>query len=420
MTIIEATQTKYLRVRTQYRPRKQDPYAVATTAGTALEYVYFDQTTNDKWREQVKQMVGAGTFRRIKWQRWKITGAVASQYRWSNPGAGYPDADGTTVDTLCLGPTVYTPPSILTPLGHLPYATQKFWANVYDALGKFEGWSALGELRRTIGTFRSPFRSIRELLTKHHSRCKRYGSTAESWKTYRRAVAGSWLEIQFGLKPAIRDVEALATVAKNISMKDMSVRVFGVAEDLDTMETKTWLHSSQYVQSVMRTKVTRVRLTRKKTRISGAIVVPAITPTERYGFDTGSLVLGLWEIAPWSFLIDYVFSIEEFIKSMLARKSYVRWTSITTKWDSTDYIRGAPIPGPNYSAYKAGHSVLGTLSAEVQAKHLLRENSLPAVVLPSIHISNSLFSLANAIALLASRGKHSSKWAERRFTLLSR
>lgn len=229
-----------------------------------------------------------------------------------------------------------------TNLGHVVSTPTDFENRAISNLHKtirdaeLNGYALLGELRETIGMLRKPFAAAREgtskfLYTYHiqvsraKKRYKHAKSNADLERTRRQAVvdstSGSWLELQFGLQPLIADVKAIVgTIQKEVNRLQLNRRFQGTSPLHWGGVAEKYSDSSPIAYNLIM-RVSKTRLTQASTRYV-AIYRPNIRGSVDYldrvktslGFDLENFVPALYELAPWSFLIDYFVNLGSMIE----------------------------------------------------------------------------------------------------------
>lgn len=222
---------------------------------------------------------------------------------------------------------------------------------------KASGLVSLGELRETVSMLRSPYKAARELISKHLSRCERVFDSnlkGRPLKSYPRGLAGqirreitdavakSWLETMFGLLPLISDVESIAEAVATF-LKDepkTSLR----ARSWDTFEDSGVYGANSLAQ--LSTIGTWKRVTEHRVQYSVGLAPPraALGSAERLtdllGFRVAEFAPTLYELVPWSFLVDYFFNIGTLIEAVSTDTSRVQWISRTETTKTTYSVTG--------------------------------------------------------------------------------
>lgn len=310
--------------------------------------------TNPKWREQVAAHTCATTpcsgVRRSLDPGW---GYVENLEMTTAPGYYY----GSWQLNRSWGEIYDTNGNSFPDVPPLPASTLansalvRFYSDISSKLDQADGMVALGELRETVGMLKHPLRSLRDLLTKREkflkgkwNRLNRVRSVKERkilGKDLKNAVADTWLEAQFGLKPLCKDIENLVTYLqfRRFQLGVSYYPIKGIARSINAIENDAARWSANdsrcWYQKKRRTEA------RQKCRYIGELKVdplePGITEKDfnRLGFSLNRFVPTLWEITPWSFLVDYFTNVGDVINSFSVPLNQIAWFNKTERSETT-------------------------------------------------------------------------------------
>lgn len=178
--------------------------------------------------------------------------------------------------------------------------------------GSFKGLTVLGELRETIGMIKHPALGLRrgidsylraaEKLRKNASRSS---DRVRRLSDFRRAIADTWLEYSFGWKPLVGDIQDGLTAfngrlsAPAYEPFKATYRMTKATPRSQISETGNFGQTVKVFRSVRTEAAISYQGTAKTTlAVKGGI-------PERFGLLPEQFVPTAWELAPWSFLIDY-------------------------------------------------------------------------------------------------------------------
>lgn len=208
------------------------------------------------------------------------------------------------------------------------------------------GLISLGEFRETVAMLRSPYKGARDLISKHLSRCEKVYDRSLRGRKLREyprnqvgrirreitdAVAQSWLETMFGLLPLISDVEDIAKAVTTFF--DDEPKTALRSRSWDTFEDSGSLGTNSLAQ--LETFGTYKRVTEHRVQYSVGMRPPraALGSAERLtdllGFRASEFVPAIWELIPWSFLVDYFVGIGNLLEAVSTDTSRVSWISRT-------------------------------------------------------------------------------------------
>jgi hypothetical protein len=252
---------------------------------------------------------------------------------------------------------VSSPPVI----AHL--TTHSTTASENDALSKvikkikagrsnLNGQSVLGELTKTLHGLRHPFQLMRDQTYAHltqlnnRKRAMRGLPVQARKKAWRETISGTWLEYNFGMKPLIHDVRDIAEALGRFQFDEpVRTRYRSKSSQLD----KRTLNGGNYSTDWWLSWLT-VQQTRTETFCSYSVgyeqtVRPAGSPrrlAEVLGFTLENFVPSLYEVMPWSWLIDYFTNLGEIIEAGTFNSEGIKWISKSFGRKTEDYYLCLP------------------------------------------------------------------------------
>jgi hypothetical protein len=238
-------------------------------------------------------------------------------------------------------------------------ALTKIYSRIRQESYGVNGLLVLGELRETIHMIRHPLESVRKGVTKYLDVLKaerlkvqkfRQRKSETSVDFGRRkahivkdAMSGSWLELQFGIKPAISDVKEIVSTALDIlTGEPKRARVSG------TSKTEPYVLN----ESSRQQKYICVNMDKVFNKISHASVryVVGLKHTldgpgtllnqtkERMGFQVQNFIPTIYELIPYSFLLDYFVNLGDIVEASCTDTSAVSWVSKTVRQDTISTV----------------------------------------------------------------------------------
>jgi len=261
----------------------------------------------------------------------------------------------------------------------------------------------LGELRETIKLIKRPFAAIQDNTIKYLSALKaarrdvqrrviRRKSESDRFFVKRRldavknAVAGSWLEYQFGIVPAISDIKEIANEAiGQIYGRDDKTRLRAKSTDTVTVTNAyaylvPWTYGHKCEQ--FKTVYTRggVQYVIGLKRSLSAPTAGLQKAASGFGFQIQNFVPTIYELIPYSFLLDYITNTGDIIEAACTDTTAVSWIVRTQRLSTTtDFreevggFRFAPSGDPDFWTKDQG----GELSSLRTIRHVTTTRTIP-------------------------------------------
>lgn len=295
-------------------------------------------------------------------------------------------------------------------------ALGKFNQSLRNVRTAFEGGVFLGELGQTLRMIKNPAQGLRKLadVTREAAQQIRRGRFPTSIRERKitEALADLWLEAQFGWRPLMNDIkdgsEALNQFAARRDNGTRRITGRGTAAEEATQDI-----SSQHSFGVLR-YMTHGRVVGNCSIIyRGAIRVEAKNPLQMdpalIGFDLRSFVPTVWELIPYSFLIDYFSNIGDVITGWSNLGLRLAWSNKTvrtwyerTSWSSDFTPRDPSVTSVTFAPAKFVCSKVRTFRS-VYSGTFVPDAQMEVPGLGSLK-------WANIAALIASR-RSDRKWA---------
>lgn len=194
---------------------------------------------------------------------------------------------------------------------------------------KFQGGIFLGELRETLHMIRQPAKAFREGLSRYFISVKKL-RRIRNRKLLGRAVTDTWLEFAFGWRPLVSDIDAGAKALADLQASDPSFeRITGRGSSFVDRGSLPVGASNGGLSWTYRP----ARFDKATVIYRGAI---GVTPSKSklldpayLGFDPVSWVPTVWELIPYSFLVDYFTNIGDVINAWAFQRGSLRWCNRT-------------------------------------------------------------------------------------------
>jgi len=290
-----------------------------------------------------------------------------------------------------------------------------------NALSQWQSGVFLGELPELIRFLKSPARSLARLTTQSWvdlaKGLRRLGRGRIDGKSSGalRAATDSWLAWQYAVKPLMNDIKSAAEALEAYRNSDpfKIYRLRGDGKAKSDERTQTYLTALTTDQGVtIGSNEASVLVTKKKeitVRYLGAYKAKGpqgtLTPAEQFGFGPENWAPTVWELIPYSFVLDYFSNIGKMIDAFSFQMVELEWLQETDRqmydvqisdqsYDNPGSIYGPP---PNPVTRRAS-------GGRVRDKHFLvhrqvvSNNFVPdfQLKLPSLGQSLNLAALINS------------------------
>lgn len=217
-------------------------------------------------------------------------------------------------------------------------AKTRFVRKALDLQRKFQGGVFLGELRETLSLLSSPAKGLRAYVTEYRRGLKKglrgiKGSRAKRHKVITEAAANQWLEFSFGVKPLVKDIEDATRALETMFYGNYEERKF-ITSGGETEEP--WSTGGPTLQQIGDALWynNRRQYNRSECKFYGVIkgqpVVPMLPDAHLFGLGWQDIAPTIWELIPYSFLIDYFTNIGDLITAWSHCSTLMRWYSQTT------------------------------------------------------------------------------------------
>jgi len=200
-------------------------------------------------------------------------------------------------------------------------------------LTSFQGGVFVGEIKETIHLIRHPLDGLRRGLSKHLDLVAKRGKRIRKLSNMKSMIAETWLETSFGVKPLLADIDDAAKVLADF-VTDPKSREFKTltakgshqtARDAELLNCAGVLYSAFINAHALRTRSSTVKY------LTCIGVSPSVRPfaLQKIGVNFANFVPTLWELIPYSFVVDYFTNVGDIINGLANLTANVLWT---IKW----------------------------------------------------------------------------------------
>lgn len=213
-------------------------------------------------------------------------------------------------------------------------ALGRFYSSARSAQTALQGGVVLGELRETLSLLRGRSQILHSLTSRTLGK---FSGIARSSRTRRGAmkeISGSYLEYAFGIAPLISDVKGAIEAYERLRGKQVSLRCRGFGEESKQVQSGTDVVN--IYDSNANFVVNKLEFTRAQVIYYGAVkasvhATSGQSALKTLGFTPSEFLPTVWELLPWSFLVDYFTNIGEIVGAASFVDSDIAWVSMTTR-----------------------------------------------------------------------------------------
>lgn len=205
-------------------------------------------------------------------------------------------------------------------------AAARFTQNVRSEETDFAGFVTAGELPETLNLLRHPAQALRRGMSDYLSALKRGGRRVP--RAQRPSfVRKTWLEYSFGWKPLISDIEDAQKLLVARIVPPRFSMVKGTARVQQPHEPLHWpIHFGAHLGGF------NVSTTEEAFTKYFGVYEHRGNGTSKFvqaGFRPAEFIPSLWELIPYSFLVDYFTNIGDIVASWSYRFASMKWVAGT-------------------------------------------------------------------------------------------
>jgi hypothetical protein len=319
-------------IRTDYPTRIRYAYDVfpdnsapVRTSTTIKADCWKDAQTNPRWRAAIKRgQVVIGPYSRTSFN--VLSSSPFAAQIVSNDGT--PGAPHLTTGSV-RGDLYDLPSSAGQASSARTLALTRAYKRLSEQQTHAKGMQFLGEFHEVIRQFKRPYSSAVRLIDTYLERAasaaRRYRPRSQhgmkqARKNLQKALSDSWLETAFGLQPLIADTRDLAEAAARMSNDRRRDVVVASATVQIAGSTKTLIDNFIGVNIGLRREIREVETHSTAFRVfcdwtRSAALGSIGRLQELVGFRADLFVPTLYELTPYSFLVDYFSNLGDVIET---------------------------------------------------------------------------------------------------------
>lgn len=297
---------------------------------TKLEFVRVDSVTHDgpvyQFRKRIARSENATTS--LNGTRYKVehTNGFVSRRVFDSVVKQFILHEA--MGDMCQSTSLMSLPSFTNSLSADNQAKMSFVGAVRSAQTALTGGVVLGELRETLRMIRNPAQALRRGVANYFTDLQK--NRRGSKRARQRVLSNTWLEHSFGWKPLISDIESGCLLLDRMLYYPprQPVRGVGKAQTAINPTYHTWNpHGATTIKINRQSKSETIVVYRGAVRLD-----PSDSPAFRWrqaGLTLDHFVPTLWELVPWSFLVDYFTNIGEIIDAWSLGRMNLNWSNKT-------------------------------------------------------------------------------------------
>lgn len=209
-------------------------------------------------------------------------------------------------------------------------AISSFISKARSAQAAISGGTVLGELRETLMMIRRPASALRTGVSAYLAQLRKFRRRFRYKWDFDKYAGGLWLEYQFGWKPLVRDIEdGVKALNREFLGKRKLVRVSASGKTESAVLSPPSLQN----QGSISWHVNTVNLLSCIVVYKGAVYCKvgntSSASLENWGLSTKDFVPTVWELIPYSFIVDYFTNIGDILSACSFASSNFAWKQKT-------------------------------------------------------------------------------------------
>jgi hypothetical protein len=314
----------------------QDPPSTFTQTLVALDEGSRTGVSNPNWKVQVRNGVSATTTFYASSSRttFDSTGTTKVVKGYRDYGNGQLLKKTYNLEEGVLAPIMpYVYPTNVALAEANSAALGEFINKLNEAQRSLQGLVTLGELGETIRLIRNPAKALWEGIFSYHADVKKRLRRRRR-RSKREIVQDTWLEYAFGWAPLVNDVKNGAEALAKLMTYRPEYQIVSAFATRKVPRSETIGNGS--FGSLYNRVLHQTAIEETTVRYKGSIMVnnhDAISrPNLRlFGITWQDVVPAVWELIPYSFLVDYFLNIGNILDAHALRWADVRWINKTVR-----------------------------------------------------------------------------------------
>lgn len=238
-----------------------------------------------------------------------------------------------------------------------------------------DGTVEVGEARETMRLFEAGTWNLRRQIEKELAFAKRKGYRFPGSAVGAQVLANNWLLYRYGISPFVRSLHDILVVGSKIQTRRETSRGAGQTGGAE----RNLLTQTETLGFGM--SGTAYRNLDWKVSTRAGILYERRNFTNRYGFSLANVPSTIWELTPYSFVVDWFVNTGDFIRALTPRISSVRlatWHGFKLEVSEVYTVQYTNPAGPRYSLHKAQTGEF--------ARQTVHQRRLPYILAPTLYI----------------------------------
>lgn len=300
------------------------------------------------WKRRIRLVQNAtGPYFRGEINDHSVTGKITVSYDWPNGGTPSKDRATTTLyGCVDMNPNPGVP---VMPIEDLDIqARMGFFAKVRKARSAFQGGVFLGELREAVHMIVRPGKALREAVSSYSVAAKKAVRRERNAKSAAKAVSGLYLENAFGWGPLSNDIDSgMDALSRVPNLIPEVVQYTAFIENTTGTVDVTNVPPGTGIGILSKYRTRYSGLVRYKGAVAWESDNLAPSWQSRWGLETRDFVPTLYELMPWSFMIDYFTNLGKVIDAMSIGVVSLRWGCQSIKREAALQLASRKIYAPD-------------------------------------------------------------------------
>lgn len=258
--------------------------------------------------------------------------------------------------TLGLVSKTFADPSSLLISSVKNQVIQNIVRQIISAQTSLRGLVSAGEMAQTVRMINERSRGLNRGFHRYFAALVKGSKRPTSLRNMRQFVGNTWLEFQFGWKPLISDIHDGANALSKIITQKIAVQNVGYSSEGSEVTNSVVFHNP--VNGPFTVHRSIVERQTYGCKIYGAVKntvsIDGVStePLREFGITFNEFIPTLWELIPYSFLVDYFTNIGGIIDGCSLNRSNVAWLNLGERrafdLESTPSITKQACPAGQY------------------------------------------------------------------------